>query len=340
MELSLARLGGNHEAVREAADRLLATASRPGRRRRRADPRAGSAERDDVRAVAGAAHGLVALAEGELPAARTRFAEAREAARRAGRPRTELLCVSRSAALEAARGALRAAEELAGEALAMPACQGWSARSDCGYAYLALALVAWHRDRPAEAVAHLALAGPAAAEPGGAALAALCRAGLLADGDDPGGALRTLAGARAVAPGAELGGWLAAEEAQVRAAAGDADGARALLDATGDGPAPALASARLLLRAGDARAAERTLPDWAGPGAADWPLPVRLGAGLLDAVLAGGVRGRPAGRAGCWRRCWRSPSRTATGASSPGPTRGYGTCWPRTWTPAPRTGPR
>ncbi|EWM68257.1 LuxR family transcriptional regulator [Micromonospora sp. M42] len=147
-------------------------------------------------------------------------------------------------------------------------------------------------------MAHLALAGPATAEPGGAALAALCRAGLLADGDDPAGALRTLAGARVVAPGAELGGWLAAEEAQVRAAAGDADGARALLEATGDGPAPALASARLLLRAGDARAAERTLPDWAGPGAADWPLPVRLGAGLLDAVLAGGSGdARRAGRA-------------------------------------------
>ncbi|WP_064448222.1 LuxR C-terminal-related transcriptional regulator [Micromonospora sp. NBRC 110037] len=297
VELSLARLGGNHQGVREAADRLLATASGLAADAG-ADPRAGAAERDDVRAVAGAAHGLVALAEGELPAARTRFAEAREAARRAGRPRTELLCVSRSAALEAARGALRAAEELAGEALAMPACQGWSARADCGYAYLALALVAWHRDRPAEAVAHLALAGPATAEPGGAALAALCRAGLLADGDDPAGALRTLAGARAVAPGTELGGWLAAEEAQVRAAAGDADGARALLDATGDGPAPALASARLLLRAGDARAAERTLPDWAGPGAADWPLPVRLGAGLLDAVLAGASGdARRAGRA-------------------------------------------
>ncbi|MFF0879159.1 LuxR C-terminal-related transcriptional regulator [Micromonospora aurantiaca (nom. illeg.)] len=296
VELSLARLGGDHEEVRRAADRLLATiaadespggpdadsavASDAG------DPRAGTAERDDVRAVAGAAHGLVALAEGELSTARARFAAAREAARRAGRPRTELLCVSRSALLEAARGALRAAEQLAREALAMPPCQGWSSRSDCGYAYLALAFVDWQRDRPAEATAHLALAGPAGAEPGGAALTALCRAGLLADGGDPGGALRTLTGARAVAPGAELGEWLAADEAQVRAAVGDVDGTRTLLDAAGDGPAPALVAARLRLRAGDARAAERALPDWTASGAADWPLPVRLGAGLLDAALA------------------------------------------------------
>ncbi|MGA4684515.1 helix-turn-helix transcriptional regulator, partial [Micromonospora sp. AB353] len=84
----------------------------------------------------------------------------------------------------------------------------------------------------------------------------------------------------------ELGAWLAADEAQVRAVVGDVDGARALLDAAGDGPAPALADARLRLRAGDARAAERALPDWTGSGAADWPLPVRLGAGLLDAALA------------------------------------------------------
>ncbi|MFC0100955.1 LuxR C-terminal-related transcriptional regulator [Micromonospora marina] len=289
VELSLARLGGDHEEVRRAADRLLATGpaqALPSPDGGAGDPRAGTAERDDVRAVAGAAHGLAALAEGELSTARDRFATAREAARRAGRPRTELLCVSRSALLEAARGALRAAEELAREALAMPPCQGWSSRSDCGYAYLALALVDWQRDRPAEATTHLALAGPAGAEPGGAALTALCRAGLLADRADPAGALRPLAAARAVAPGPELGERLAADEAQVRAAVGDVDGARTLLDAAGDGPAPALAAARLRLRAGDVRAAERELPDWTASGAADWPLPVRLGAGLLDAALA------------------------------------------------------
>ncbi|GAB3068798.1 LuxR C-terminal-related transcriptional regulator [Micromonospora schwarzwaldensis] len=320
VELSLARLGGDHAEVRRAAARLLATAPAPqddtagadtgpdvaGADMRSpvgvsgADPRAGGVDVDDVRAVAGAARGLVALAEGDLREAGGRFGAALVAARRAGRPRTELLCASRSALLEAARGALRTAEERAREALSMPPCQGWSSRLDCGYANLALALVAWHRDRPAEAAAHLALAGAAGAEPGGATLAALCRAGLLADGGEPAAALRTLAAARATAPGPELGAWLTAGEAQLRAAVGDPGGARALVDAAGDDPpdpALALVSARLWLRAGDARAAERALPDWTGPGAEGWPLPVRLGAGLLDAALAGAAGdGRRAGR--------------------------------------------
>ncbi|MFI6132089.1 LuxR C-terminal-related transcriptional regulator [Micromonospora sp. NPDC051141] len=328
VELSLARLAGDHAEVRAAADRLLATAphddpagpdgDRPARRRPGepvhggagvvhaaaadpdADPGTRAAGVDDVRAVAGAAHGLVALAEGDLREAGGRFSAALVAARRAGRPRVELLCASRSALLEAARGALRTAEERARAALSMPPCQGWSSRLDCGYAYLALALVAWHRDRPAEAAAQLALAGPAGAEPGGAALAALCRAGLLADGGEPAAGLHTLAAARPVAPGPELGAWLTAGEAQLRAAVGDPGGARALLDAAGDDsadPALALVSARLWLRAGDVRAAERALPDWTGPDAQRWPLPVRLGAGLLDAALAGAAGdGRRAGR--------------------------------------------
>ncbi|MEU7572836.1 LuxR C-terminal-related transcriptional regulator [Micromonospora sp. NPDC049240] len=305
VELSLARLAGDHAEVRRAADRLLATAphddpTSPDVADAGADPGARAVDADDVRAVAGAAHGLVALAEGNLREAGGQFSAALVAARRAGRSRVELLCASRSALLEAARGALRTAEERARAALSMPPCQGWSSRRDCGYAYLALALVAWHRDRPAEAAAQLALAGPAGAEPGGAALAALCRAGLLADGGEPAAGLHTLAAARSVAPGPELGAWLTAGEAQLRAAVGDPGGARALLDAAGDDPtdpALALVSARLWLRAGDARAAERALPDWTGPGAEGWPLPVRLGAGLLEAALAGAAGdGRRAGR--------------------------------------------
>ncbi|WBB75103.1 LuxR C-terminal-related transcriptional regulator [Micromonospora sp. WMMD1128] len=323
VEVSLARLAGDHQGVRRAADRLLATAptvsggpatpTAPGAPTAPTaptapggpggpgvDPRAGSVDADDVRAVAGAALGLVALAEGDLSAAGGWFGTALAAARRAGRPRTELLCASRSAVLEAARGALRTAEEHARAALSMPPCQGWSSRADCGYAYLALAFAAWHRDRPAEAAAHLALAGPAGAEPGGAALAALCRAGLLADGGEPAAASRTLTAARTVAPGGELAAWLTAGEAQLRAAAGDLGGARALLDASGGeptDPALALASARLWLRSGDSRAAERALPDWTDPAATGWPLPVRLGAGLLDAALAGAAGdGRRAGR--------------------------------------------
>ncbi|MCW3814107.1 LuxR C-terminal-related transcriptional regulator [Micromonospora sp. DR5-3] len=353
LELTLARLAGDHAEVRRAATRLLATrtAVGPGD-----DPRAGAGEDADAGAVAGTALGLVALAEGELPVAAERFAAALDAARRAGRPRTELVCASRSALLAAARGGLRAAERIAREALTMPSCRGWSCRLDCGHAYLALAVVAWHRDEPAEAAANLTLAGPATGAPGAAGLAALCRAELLAADGEPAAALRILAEAREGVPGRELAAWLTAAEAQLRAAVGDVDSARTLLTdalrdasgppgiaAVGGGPAssPALgrpgpagpagaagrartdpptagpastvgprsdgaggsgevrpdgaggevatlgvALARVELRAGDRRAAGRALPDWSTPGAESWPLPVRLAAGLLDAVLA------------------------------------------------------
>ncbi|MEU2611166.1 LuxR C-terminal-related transcriptional regulator [Micromonospora sp. NPDC007271] len=302
LELTLARLAGDHAAVRGSAARLLATrtAIGPGD-----DPRAGAGEDADTRAVAGTALGLVSLAEGELAAARDRFAEARAAAREAGRPRTELVDASRSALLDAARGELRAAERAARAALGAPACQGWSSRLDCGYAYLALALVACHRDEPAEAAAHLALAGPATGQPEAAALAALCRAELLAADGRSAAALRALTEARDRAPGPELAAWLTAAEARLRADAGDGDTARSLLtdalrgvDAeSAEAAALGVALARVELRAGSPRAARQALPDWATPAARSWPLPVRLAAGLLDAVLAGdGGDERRAGR--------------------------------------------
>ncbi|MFI7427419.1 LuxR C-terminal-related transcriptional regulator [Micromonospora sp. NPDC049836] len=297
LELTLARLAGDHAEVRRVAARLRATGPVPAGS---GDPRAGAGEEADIRAVAGTALGLVALAEGALTAAGERFAEALAAAREAGRPRTELVCASRSALLDAARGELRAAERTAREALAMPPGQGWSGQVDRGYAYLALALVAGERDDPTEAAANLALAGPASAAPSVAALAALCRAELLVAAGDPAAALRTLGAARETAPGVEPAAGLTAAEAQVRAAVGDVDTARALLtdalDEGEGGPDAAVAGAvaaalgvalaRVELRAGDRRAAERALPDWAGPDARSWPRPVRVRAGLLDAVLA------------------------------------------------------
>ncbi|WP_319460150.1 helix-turn-helix transcriptional regulator [Micromonospora sp. RTP1Z1] len=311
LELTLARLAGDHGEVRRAAARLLATRTAPGPGD---DPRAGTGEDADARAAAGAALGLVELAEGEPRAAGDRFAAALSAARQADRPRTELVCLSRSALLDAVRGDLRGAERSAREALALPPCQGWSCRVDCGHAYLALAFVALHRDEPAEAAANLALAAPAAVEPGVAALAALCRAELLAESGEPAAALRTLVEARAglvearagsaTRPaGGELTARLTAAEAQLRAAVGDLDTARGLLldalrpadadaGANGTGPpagetaALGVVLARVELRAGDPRAAAHAVPDWSAPEAATWPLPVRLAAGVLDAVLA------------------------------------------------------
>jgi LuxR family maltose regulon positive regulatory protein len=51
----------------------------------------------------------------------------------------------------------------------------------------------------------------------------------------------------------------------------------------------AVATARDLLRAGDAGAAARALPDWTGPTGAAWPLDLRIDAGLLDALAARAV---------------------------------------------------
>ncbi|MFI7573950.1 LuxR C-terminal-related transcriptional regulator [Micromonospora sp. NPDC049497] len=293
VELALARLAGDPSGVRAAADRLRAAhppAPLP------AEPRGGDAVTDaDVRAVTETALGLADLADGDLRAAAAAFARSVSTSREAGRLRTELVGASRAALLHAVRGDLRAAEDLAREALALPPCHGWACRLDCGYAYLALAVVALHRDQPEEAEANLALAAPATGEAPAGAVAALCRAHLLRDAGDLAGGHRTLVEARerlADRPGAgELTHWLIAAEADVRGARGDLDTARSLLaDRVRDGAAPveslAVALARVELRAGDPRAADRTLPDWQAPEAADWPLPVRLDAAVLDAVLA------------------------------------------------------
>ncbi|WP_410811238.1 LuxR C-terminal-related transcriptional regulator [Micromonospora sp. 067-2] len=323
LELTVARLAGDPAGVRAAAARLLRT--RPAEApatglptpAQAVDP-SSAADDADLRAFAGTALGLVELASGALPDAR--FVRARAAAREAGRPRTELVGASRSALLLAVRGELRAAEQAARDALGVAPCQGRSCRLDCGYAYLALALVALHRDQPEEAAANLALAAPvtgppghpeaqdgwpeSTAEPVAAAVAALCRAHLHRDAGDPAAGQRLLVRAReslADRPAAvEVAGLLRAAEADLRAERGDVDAARDLLaGATDDAAAPALAVtlARVELRAGDPAAAGRALPDWQALPSAALPLPVRLDAGLLDAVLAErGGDGRRAGR--------------------------------------------
>ncbi|MFC4022146.1 LuxR C-terminal-related transcriptional regulator [Micromonospora sp. GCM10011542] len=319
LELTLARLAGDPGEVRAAAARLLRT--RPAAPAPTGTPEPapaagwGSVAEDaDLRAFTGTALGLVELATGALPGAR--FARARAAAREAGRPRTELVCASRSALLRALRGELRAAEQSARDALGMPPGRGWSCRLDCGYAYLALAVVALDRDQPEEAEANLTLAAPALGaarsddgtpqewaapgdrpaapgEPVASAVAALCRAQLRRDAGDPAAGQRLLVRAREwladLPAGTELGDRLRAAEAELRADRGDPEAARELLsDAGRDGAEPvlAVALARVELRAGDVRAAGRALPDWQAPEAGGWPLPVRLDAGLLDAVLA------------------------------------------------------
>ncbi|GGM49207.1 hypothetical protein GCM10011608_37690 [Micromonospora sonchi] len=328
VELVQARLAGEAEAVRAAAARLLATrdaAPAVG------EPRADAGGDADVRAVAGTALALLALDAGDLDGAAAGFAAALTAAREAGRLRTELVCASRWALLAAVRGELRAAEEAARAALALPPCQGWSARVDCGYAYLALALVALHRDEPTEAEANLTLATAATREPPAGAVAAWCAAHLRSDEGDLAAAHRVLVAARAqwsdrsgtpaAATGlcADVDTWLRAAEVDLHSARDDTRTARDLAAAQQppphrpDPPTPhpppapvsgspaepdgavlgsdvalAVAAARTEWRAGDPRAAARLLPDWDAAPADAWPLPVRLDAALLDALLAAG----------------------------------------------------
>ncbi|MEU4472852.1 LuxR C-terminal-related transcriptional regulator [Micromonospora sp. NPDC023888] len=333
LELTVARLADDPVEVRAAAARLLRTrppgatpTKLPGSASTTGSaPTSGggdAADDADLRAFTGTALGLVELAGGALPTAR--FVRARAAAREAGRPRTELVAASRAALLLAVRGELRAAEQAARDALGMPPCRGWSCRLDCAYAYLALAQVALLRDQPDEATANLNLAGPAlgvtagrvggsvvdagdgwlAAAPGepvAAAVAALCGAQLHRDSGDPAAGQRLLVRAREalVDTSSELTGLLRAAEAELRAERGDLDAARDLLGVTdaGTDPVVAVTAAKVELQAGDAAGAGRALPDWRAPAATAWPLPVRLDAGLLDAVLAERAGdGRRAGR--------------------------------------------
>lgn len=299
VELAVVRWSDDIPAVRAAAARLLATHSATGASGRQdrmpatAEPRETIVEDADGWAVAGTALGLVEFAVGELGSAERQLVAASRAARTAGWVRTELAGASRVALLRAIRGELRQAETGARSALALPPGQGWSCRTDCGYAYLALAVVALLRDQPEEAAANLALAEPATMEPAAGAVVALCRSHLLRDSGDRTGGHRLLVAARERlgGPRGELGGrrgelerWLRAAEADLYAARGDLDAARELL--VGAGPELAVGLARVELRAGDSRTAEAVLPDWQAPEAADWPLPVRVEAAVLHVALA------------------------------------------------------
>ncbi|ASW57894.1 LuxR C-terminal-related transcriptional regulator [Plantactinospora sp. KBS50] len=269
-----------------------------------------------ARALGGTALGAVRFGEGDLAGAEADLAAARTDARRAGLDRAELVATARLALVRAVRGPLRAAEQDARTAVGSTACRDRRTAADCGPAYLAQAVVAAERDRPAEAAAHLALADGARQpgdEPVLAALAELVRARLRAVDGDPVGAFQALQRGRehlAGRPAPLVEPALLAAEADLRSANGDLDTARSLLvgaiEVAGE-PAPplAVALARVHLLAGDPGAAARTLPDWEAPAAAGWPMPVRLAAGLLAALAAragdghtGGGRPASGGRAG------------------------------------------
>ncbi|RKR87520.1 LuxR family maltose regulon positive regulatory protein [Micromonospora pisi] len=292
LRLAWAQVAGEVPEVLAAAARLRALAQPPG-------GAAGQATVDlPARAIARTAAGAAQLGAGDLVAAETELAGALADAERAGLARTVLACTSRLALVRAVRGELTVAERDARSAVATTGDPAGSAPVDHGHAYLALAVVALHRDRPADAEANLALAGSRvdqAREPAVAALAALVRAQLTRDrGDLPASYQLLLTGRAHLAdqPRARrLAHWLLAAEADLCTAHGDLARSRELLlapldAAAGQAEPLAVALARAYLQGGDVAAAARTLPAWSGPAGESWLLPLRLEAGLLDALTA------------------------------------------------------
>lgn len=238
-----------------------------------------------ARALARTGIGSATLALGDLMTAETELEGALGDAEQAGLSRLVVASAGQLALVRALRGELRAAGRAADRALAAPGETRLSARAP---AYLALALVAIHRDQPDDAEANLALGAEAAMEPTLAALRELILALVRQDRGDLVGGHRALSIGRRLAAGAPspwLAHWFAAVDAGFALARGDKGRARDMLTPLLDQPDAqlAVALARVHLYAGDPHAAARTLPDWDG-AQADLPLPVRLDAGLQDAL--------------------------------------------------------
>ncbi|HEX5542904.1 MAG TPA: LuxR C-terminal-related transcriptional regulator [Micromonospora sp.] len=285
--LAAARTAGDAAAVANLARNLLDLLP--------AEPAAGGGAPPDpgTRALARSALGATALAAGELKEAETELVDGLRHAERVNLPRLVLACAARLALVQALQGRLRDAEQLARTATAAPADREVG-RADRAHAYLALAVVAGHRDRPGEVEATLALAdAEPAGEPTMAALAALVRAELLRDRGDLTASHQALLAGRELAE--RVAPWLIREfiavEAELSLLRGNVDLARQLLprpngEKSAEPARMAVALARTDLYAEDPHGAARILPDWDGPESESWPLPLRLEAGLLETVAA------------------------------------------------------
>ncbi|MFC7546114.1 LuxR C-terminal-related transcriptional regulator [Plantactinospora sp. GCM10030261] len=307
--LAAERVDADPVRVTAAAERLLG----------RVDPTDNTVPASGARALAHQALATCRLDAGDLAGAAEHLGAANIAARR-GPVRVRVAGIARLALVHALRGALRAAEEMAlgAEEAARGTVDAPGGRPahlavDCAAAYLARALVADERDRPDEAETHLALADAAltaAADPTLAAIAELVRARLRRARGDRVGCFRALLAAREswTGPTPPLIGYaVRVAEADLRAANGDLTTARGLLAGVPAGPcepgggsaawsgtgaaamadvAAAVVLARIELLDGDPRGALRAVPSWDGQAAGEWPLPVRLEAGLLESVAA------------------------------------------------------
>jgi LuxR family transcriptional regulator, maltose regulon positive regulatory protein len=287
LRLAGAELSGESAQIRAAAARLLTLA----------DPdAAGNVGDVGARAVARIAVGRALMPVGHLAAAAAELRAGLVDAEETGRARVETVATSRLAAVEALRGRLTAAERSARLALARPTQHPPPDRgpADRAPAHLALAVVAFHRDQPAEVEAQLALAGPVS-DAAAAAFGHLTAARVRLDQGDPSGAHHLLQAGRqhAGVTGEEpfLTGLLTAADAELHTTRGDLETARGTLvgaiEAGGEPAGPlAVALARIHLRSGDPHAVAPLLAEWSERDDDSWPLPARLAAGLLDAQAA------------------------------------------------------
>jgi LuxR family maltose regulon positive regulatory protein len=270
---------------------------------------AGAGPGDDHRTLALALLGAAQLWSGQLDDAAGTLERARADADRRGRDVVALAVTAHLALLEAVRGRLGLAEELAREATEHARRVDWSASPQLACADLALAVCAYHRDDLGAAVAALdrvrteALAGDRPVRLAAAILSAWLAAGGGAGGvrgtagvvprsiGDAEGALARLDDAVEATGGRPprlLRAAARAGRAKLLAAAGD-EAAAAALDPDEDRRAPveALVSARLQLAGGDPAAAVRTLAPLLPGGPGEPPeLPLAIEACLVDAFAS------------------------------------------------------
>jgi LuxR family transcriptional regulator, maltose regulon positive regulatory protein len=243
--------------------------------------------------------GIVELWTGDLDSATGHLERAHASAMEAGNDWTALAAVAHLAVARAFRGDIVRALRDADHAVGLAERRGWGRSEPAGAAYCVQAAVAIQRGRREEAAILVARASEALHETRDRplrAVLALNRVLLLSDGGEPEAALSVLQVARD-----EVGDWpvlaplddqLLAHEALLRAAVGEREVGRALLERaereTATSVPVANALARLRLLEGDPDAARDVLAPHLGVGddssANGMPVSVRAEAWLLDAL--------------------------------------------------------
>jgi LuxR family maltose regulon positive regulatory protein len=243
--------------------------------------------------------GIVELWTGDLDSAIEHLERAYANALDGGNDWTALAATAHLAVARAFRGELQRALRRADEAVTLAVRRGWGRSEPAGAAYCVQAAIAIQRGQRERAEGLVSLASEALHETRERplrAVHALNRALLLSDAGDAEDALNVLQVARD-----EVGDWpllapledqLLAREALLRAAVGERELGRALLERaereTATSIAVANALARLSLLDGDPGAARALLAphlaDGDGAPADGAPVPVRAEAWLLDAL--------------------------------------------------------